>query len=599
MEELSQLRPSVASEEWIECCRIFQSDVSKTGLDETVHLEGLRIALYQYQAFGVYWQMKSSREVGGGFVADEMGLGKTLSFLAYFVAERQLSWLWEDVAAARSEHNKRHLNEFEQLPGARCPSRYDRPNWIACPCSHSSPTSKWPAKMGVRLACVPASLVNSWAQQWDLHVDERDLRLAMRLVIAHDVGNPVAAPSYDLRDGRTARNFKELGAVKHLFNSKLGTYHDDTARPRQDRYLVLTTRDSYKTWVKKFEYKGLIRSHTKTDEPTWVHGKNRGIVFGIAMIDECHEEYLKEKGRSWVLSDLPFNNFPFIWGYSGTPMMSTPRSLEGVLWAIEHHFPKKYPQLKDSGWVQDKKLGRYNYHIFDGVCKEFEKLIRTRSGNPEVFRQLEARIRPFLTTFMIRRTADSNWFGHPLIKLKTHIHQDVYLRANMNFAIKSKELQDVTTDEASLRLRELQNTWKVNDPDYAACQLPMKLAFNSQCRVEWRLRIVASFPFLLNLISEDHKHHLELTTEEIIKYKGTEVYKSPYSLYLRQIVESSPKCIWLRKFIHELDQTTDINGMEQKLIIMTQFNPVALILKLVGNFQSLQQVRNTDVAIVH
>jgi len=68
---------------------------------------------------------------------------------------------------------------------------------------------------------------------------------------------------------------------------------------------------------------------------------------------------------------------------------------------------------------------------------------------------------------------------------------------------------------------------------------------------------------------------------------------------LRQIVESSPKCIWLRNFIHELDQTTDIAGMEQKLIIMTQFNPVALILKLVSNFQSLQQVRNTDVTIVH
>jgi hypothetical protein len=52
-------------------------------------------------------------------------------------------------------------------------------------------------------------------------------------------------------------------------------------------------------------------------------------------------------------------------------------------------------------------------------------------------------------------------------------------------------------------------------------------------------------------------------------------------MYLKQITESSSKCIWLYQYITELIQTADIDMKEQKLIIVTQFNPVALILKLV------------------
>jgi hypothetical protein len=582
MEELNQIQPTADSHRWIECCRMFRSNPYETGLNETITLAGLNTPLYQYQAFSVYWQMKTSREVGGGFVADEMGLGKTLSFLAYIVAERQLSWLWEDVEAARADEAKRHLNEAGQHQGDQCPSRHERPNWIACPCASSSPTSKFPAKSGVRLACVPASLVRSWEEQWNTHVDERDIRLGMRIAVAHDAGNPVPNPGYTNRDGRHARNLKELSAVKHPFDSKLGKYRDDTARPHQDRYLVLTTRDSYKIWVKKFEYKALVLSATKSETPTWVNGKNRGIVFGIAMIDECHEEYFKEKGRSAVLADIPITNSPFIWGYSGTPLMNTPRSLEGVLWAIEQHFPKS-KESKGSGWDQDPIFSQYHYKALDLLCKNFEKHIKDRTGGPEVFINLVADVKPFLTTFMIRRTADSTWFGRPLIKLKTHIHQDVVLAHNEKFDHKLNELQKVITEEAWTKVVELQREWKIDDPNCQICRLPNKLAFNTQCRVEWRLRVIATFPFLVNLAAVAHKHHLDLTTEEVIKFKGTEVYKSPYSLYLRQIVESSPKCIWLRRFIEELAETSDVDGKEQKLVIMTQFNPVALILKLVSS----------------
>jgi hypothetical protein len=172
--------------------------------------------------------------------------------------------------------------------------------------------------------------------------------------------------------------------------------------------------------------------------------------------------------------------------------------------------------------------------------------------------------------------------GRPLIKLKKHIHQDVVLTHNPKFDSKLADLVKVIEEEALEKFADLLESWKINDPDYQTPNFPKGLTFNQRCRVEWRLRIIAIFPFLVTLSSVHHKHHLALTTEEVIKYKGTNVFKSPYSLYLKQIVASSSKCIWLKQYILELLQTIDIDAKDQKLVIMTQFNPVALILKLVS-----------------
>ena len=63
---------------WKSYCELFQIDPTETDIDERVVITGLKTPIYQYQAFGVYWQMRKSRTIGGGFVADEMGLGKTI-----------------------------------------------------------------------------------------------------------------------------------------------------------------------------------------------------------------------------------------------------------------------------------------------------------------------------------------------------------------------------------------------------------------------------------------------------------------------------------------------------------------------------------------
>ncbi len=72
---------------------MFRRDPQETDIDHLVTITGLNTKIYQYQAFGVYWQIITSRHLGGGFLADDMGLGKTLSFLPYIVVELQLSVL--------------------------------------------------------------------------------------------------------------------------------------------------------------------------------------------------------------------------------------------------------------------------------------------------------------------------------------------------------------------------------------------------------------------------------------------------------------------------------------------------------------------------
>lgn len=311
---------------WQECCRLFRIDFKKTGINERVKVAGLRNPLYQYQAFGVYWQMMSSRINGGGFVADEMGLGKTLSFLAFIVVERQLSVLWRQVRVSRAANDGKHLQEDAQHSNDFCPSQKE--NWIACPCASSSPASKWHEKPGLRLACVPPSLVSNWKDEFlrqIVHVEE----LNMRLLIAHNATS--TKDEFDISDHtyivEAARNK----------NALKGKFDPNTAKLDQDRILIVTTSESTNPegikwkWPRKFMHKAEMRVYDKSEGGRWVTIDAPALVYGIAMIDECHEHFHKEKGRSKTLADLPQENHPWLWGYSGTPFTQTPRGLEGVL----------------------------------------------------------------------------------------------------------------------------------------------------------------------------------------------------------------------------------------------------------------------------
>jgi hypothetical protein len=317
------------------------------------------------------------------------------------------------------------------------------------------------------------------------------------------------------------------------------------------------------------------------------------------MIDECHEEYHKGKGRSGVLLDLPppptaAVDAPFLWGYSGTPLSQTPRELEGVLAALEDHASKT--------WGNEERFSSFTYQELDRICKDFDKLIKKGTKDQAAVIEILNKLRPFLKTFMIRRTVEGSWFGRPLIKLKPHVHHDKVLTHNAIYDNQIGQLAQVVQEEMNQKLLELQLVWEVANKRTRAPKMPTKLTFNTECRLQAQLRIVATFPALSVLAKKPYS--MTFSTEECQQFRSPHAEKnSPYFKHLNQIVESSPKAMWLHNFIGDVDKRfeldkqkqlvykTEASAIEQKIVILTSFEPVALILKLVSITHLSQQSR--------
>ncbi len=422
------------------------------------------------------------------------------------------------------------------------------------------------------MACVPQGMVGQWWAQWKTHVGVTESELAMKIVIDHSpTFNKVNITIADrLSSGETAQNTTRMQGEKYRAKDGKG---DDRPKDYHDRCLLLTANETYFKFAKKFEYNGQI--HDAKKHGVWKTGTRSCLIFGIAMIEESHEEYFKKKGRAQILTNLPTWSSslrPFVWGYSGTPFSQTPRGIEGVLWAIEKHCPKQDVNFK---W---EKL--------DAMCKEYDKQIKSTKRDDKAVGHILAAFKPFLVRFMIRRTAETKWFGsHSLIKLNPHIYQDIYLQPNEKFDALIPVFEAMFDSERDSLLEQLQAKWD-DFPDSRRSGIhPTKLGFNTMCRTSWRSRILATFPFLFKLATAEWDSRLSLTEVEVQSVKNAsdqKVFNTPNGRYLRSIVEESPKCMWLYNFIPEILEQKDIAGNDQKLLILTAFPQVAFVLKLVS-----------------
>lgn len=223
---------------------IFFTDLSL--VEQRMRIAGLKTPIYQYQVFGVYWQMITSRGIGGGFLADDMGLGKTLSYLAYIVVERQLAVLHRNVVKSRETKDGKHLLAGQD---GQCPTT-PADGWIICPCSASSPTSKLALQPGLRMACVPAAVVKQWWNQWKVHVDTADQTLGMKIAIDHPgVFKDNALTSVDLLSSAAAAQTKNRMEPK---KAPKGSKSDDEPKENNDCILLLTTQEDFPKLVKEF-----------------------------------------------------------------------------------------------------------------------------------------------------------------------------------------------------------------------------------------------------------------------------------------------------------------------------------------------------------
>ncbi|PBP28226.1 SNF2 family protein [Diplocarpon rosae] len=545
---------------WVDCCAMFRINPTETQMGESVRIAGLTTALYQYQAFGVYWQMITSRDFGGGFVADDMGLGKTMSFLAYVVVERQLAILWRDVNKSRLARDNRHLLQDQ---AGSCPTPA-KTGWISCPCSSTSPTSKMAPKSGIRMACVPQALVAQWWTQWKTHVDTSDGVLGMKIVVDHPaLVNDLHTSMEDrLSSCEQSQTRGRMEAVKATKDKK----ENDKPKDHHEGILLLTTKDNYPKSMKKyFESAGQV--HDPKSPGEWKSGTRNSLIFGIAMIDESHEEYFRNKGRAKILTELPRHNHavrPFLWGYSGTPFSQTPRGIEGVLWAIEKHSSNAHPAF---AW---KKL--------DDLCKRYDHALKSHKRDDAALNQILGDFKPFLTKFMLRRTAETQWFGHPIMRLPPHIHTNVYFEPNRLSALVDAYEMGFDGERDAL-LAALQAKWD-HFPELRRSDIrPAQLAFNTRTREMWRSRILATFLYLYKLATGD-QDALDLTVAEVEAFQKKKRETNPYRKYTKQIVENSPKCLWLHNFLSELSAARDVHGNAHKLVIMTSFPQVAYMLQL-------------------
>lgn len=583
MGALTQMEDSIEKVEingrkadWDSCCRMFQVDSYKTSLDDRVPVAGLHQPLFQYQAFAVFWQMIMSRNAGGGIVADSPGLGKTLTFLAMLVVERQLSILWQDVEVNRQIGSRKHLPKEGQNIDDVCPSqgRPNRHGWILCPCVESGPTSRMEPNHGVRLALVPPALITNWRLQWQQHINLAVIELDMRLLVTSQDSQGFG--HFQLAD--RAENINALKATE------VGR-GPDSARPGQERFLVLTTAQSYDSWADKFKRGGpgttveaLETSVINGDNFRWKKGQYKyRIQFGIACADESHEEVRGTQGRVDILARLPGN--PWCWGYSGTPFSHSPRSLQGILSAIEKQCVRPDITSTVTRWSRHALYKQFTKQIFDKLCADFVEYAKNKRQNQDMLDTLLQRLQSFLTTFMIRRTPDTQWFGHDLVGLGPSIHQEINLTHNRQWDEAIAALEPGIQDYMADRLRLLQRDWNRVPPQERTTPEPTSLGFRNTVNTRYLLRILATCPSLVKFI--DQRNEFSLKNEEIKQWRGNSEKRSPYAKNIKEIFEHSPKLLWLRKFLIDLDETRDVNGDEQKVIILTSFNCIGLVTKLV------------------
>jgi hypothetical protein len=181
---------------------------------------------------------------------------------------------------------------------------------------------------------------------------------------------------------------------------------------------------------------------------------------------------------------------------------------------------------------------------------------------------------------VIRRTEDSKWFEHELLVLKPSVHTDISLAHNDKWDEQIQALELSFRAEIDMRLQNIQKEWRSKPPDQRRRRCPEHLGFRNTAYTKYKLRIFVTCPSLVRFMTG--KGALTLTNSETLQWYGKHERLSPYWRNFKEIYQNSPKLIWLRKFLVDLDKTKDIEGNEQKVIILSNFYCIALITKIVS-----------------
>ncbi|PGH17052.1 hypothetical protein AJ79_01436 [Helicocarpus griseus UAMH5409] len=505
-------------------------------------IRGLKVSLFIHQMFAVFWQLKQNVDMStGGIIGDEMGLGKTRQAILYHLISAWIGRIVQHVDKYPAKHlNPNDDQPLDPLP--KCPSQHFFP--ILCTCVRYGETASLIRKnLGPTLTIVATAQLNTWINEWAECVDfdqNGQNVVGLRLYVAHR--------------SATQKRFVNLNnPTIHILANESAYFKLKEANPDPKYYpcMILTTPGSYNTHV----------ANRIVSQPPLEYTLPWGTIFR----DEFHQE--KQKNGSfaicWQTKQQQENTDTTcrFWLLSGTPCDRGPLDIQ--YWVR---------LLEASNWCNRTGLRigcSETFQRFVSKVKSLEraKLSQSASFSLNEFDRCAVKFGSFMEELMIRRTANTDWYGKCLVKLPPSTHKDIscplpprYIADIANREKKQEDKAEATYRNALARYHQNPSLNKVK-PRFTAQNFFEKSRLN---------RILAIFPGLLNILADSP--HLTFTMAEIKEHK---TMLPMIFNRIDEIVRESSKCEEIEKILAELKSKRDFQGRKEKVVILTSF-PIAV-----------------------
>lgn len=397
-------------------------------------------------------------------------------------------------------------------------------------------------KKGPVAIFVPPTLVGNWVEEWEKVIDPADSQLRMELFVGH---------------GMSGLGDRKLGP-RHW---KLFQWENGQAREGQERFVVVTTSQSYDNHVKAILQTDITPPKAKRarKEPQKVFQLR--VAWGRAIRDEFHLEKNMAAATPTLFRSLKGD--PYRWMMSGTPFETSPADLAGYLASLES------PQ-----WQNDPKLVNCTAAKVMELGRRFASLIK--SGDTGSFPAIAKEFREgVLEQIMIRRLTTDKWFNHPIVNLPPMDEKDLYCESNKRYSHRLHDMEREVRNQVIRELERKRQEWIQKGKQGNEPRVNSRMYFTYASR----LRLVASFPALSELLESGE---VDLTGKQLV-HKGW-VYSetSPYHKHLDELIRSSGKISLIEEILDE--QCLDYMGRPAKLLIMSSFPVACFILYLVSVF---------------
>ena len=504
--------------------------------------------------------------MNGLILALGVGLGKTtITFAAHHV-QHIYNHMWGDISEDPSLHVPQDIADAN--PEIECPSKAKMFSQYGfhCPCSGGSPGRFIKEKLGVDLLLVPTGLMDTWTHEFEecflpwidaepgLTRFRGDNEYGYQIIRAHHAAKEIPQRIWDDLYATETRqrlippdpeyaHFKTFNKADTDVAYGFSKY---TPRLINGRVFVLSTTDSitkkfidhssnkkdvvYQYQMTEYRDKNGVRERVAKKIYDNKLGTSRRCVVATIWKDELHlrlgpmktgiasvqaaQFSENNQGKVVVRTDLPYNcpaDFPrnriSLVFLSGTPMSNGPSDLN-----YHYEFLKSNP-----AWADHDLFRRWQGGRWARQGEDFTKNLKnTILVDDEVSDKVLATITPFVEATWLCFTAESKFFGKPVVKVPRVImatHECTHTPSNQELA-NTVAREDAATYEA-VNKKGLERHLKARKKkdDY----IPAKPG-----SVYYRSRVCASVPLLAKFRKADGTY-FRLTNSEFWEMAGVKL----------------------------------------------------------------------------